>query len=101
MILEAAFLQVKQGQEAAFEEVFSEAQHIISRVPGFIDLKLVRCIEAPSRYLLLVNWESIEDHEVGFRKSDLYPKWKGLLHHFYEPFPVAEHFETVLEKRLQ
>lgn len=41
----------------------------------------------------MVNWETIEDHEVGFRKSDKYQEWKKLLHHFYEPFPTVEHYK--------
>jgi heme-degrading monooxygenase HmoA len=45
--------------------------------------------------VLLVRWESLEAHEVGFRKSAQYQEWKRLLHHFYEPFPVVSHYEAV------
>ena len=58
MILESAVLNVRPGQERAFEGAFAEAKHIISAMPGFISLELQRCIEAPSRYLLLVRWAS-------------------------------------------
>ena len=54
-------------------------------------------LERPSRYLLLVEWETLEDHTIGFRQSPRYEKWRALLHHFYDPFPVVEHFgEPVL-----
>jgi heme-degrading monooxygenase HmoA len=57
--------------------------------------KLQKCIERPSRYLLLVSWERLEDHTEGFRKSEAYEEWKRLLHHFYDPFPTVEHFSVV------
>ena len=96
MILEAAALNVKPGHETAFENAFREAQAIIASMPGFVALELQHCIEAKSRYLLLVRWDKLEDHTVGFRESVQYQQWKKLLHHFYEPFPVVEHYETVI-----
>ena len=95
MILEAAPLQVKPGQEAAFEAAFREAQAIISSMPGYRSHELQRCIERPGHYLLLVRWDSLEAHEVGFRKSPQYQDWKRLLHHFYDPFPTVLHYEAV------
>jgi heme-degrading monooxygenase HmoA len=50
------------------------------------------CIENPKRYLLLVEWETLEAHTVGFRQSQRDQEWRALLHHFYEPFPTVEHF---------
>ena len=96
MILEHAILPVIPGREAAFEAAFAEAKNIISGMPGFIDLRLSRSIETPNAYLLLVHWESVEAHAVGFRGSAEYGRWRELLHGFYEPFPVVEHFAAVL-----
>ncbi len=95
MILEHAILPVVPGREADFEVVFAEAKSIIAGMPGFVDLRLSRSIETPNEYLLLVHWESVEAHEVGFRGSVQYQQWRELLHRFYEPFPVVEHFAPV------
>ncbi len=65
-------------------------------MPGFRSLTLSRRLERPSTYLLLVEWDSLEDHTVGSRGSQDYQQWRQLLHHFYEPFPVVEHYEQVL-----
>jgi len=97
MILETAVLNVKACQEAAFESAFGEAKTVIASAQGFISLELQHCIEVKSRYLLLVKWNRLEDHTVGFRESAQYQRWKQLLHHFYEPFPTVEHYEKVLE----
>jgi heme-degrading monooxygenase HmoA len=97
MILEVAMLNVRAGQSAAFEQAFAEAQPIIRGMEGYVSHQLQRCLEAPDRYLLLVNWRRLEDHTIGFRQSAGYQEWKRLLHHFYDPFPAVEHFETVLE----
>jgi len=95
MILEHAILPVVPGRETDFEAAFAEAKPIIASMPGFVDLTLSRSIETPSAYLLLVHWESVEAHEQGFRGSPEYERWRALLHGFYEPFPVVEHFAEV------
>jgi heme-degrading monooxygenase HmoA len=96
VILEHALLPVKAGQEAAFERAFAEARHIIAAMPGFGGLTLSRCLERPDTYLLLVEWNRLEDHTDGFRQSPEYQRWRTLLHPFYDPFPTVEHFATVL-----
>ena len=95
MILEAAILNVKSDQEAEFEEAFRHASRIIASMPGYITHELHRCLEVKNKYLLLVQWNRLEDHTVGFRGSPEYQEWKRLLHHFYEPFPTVEHFEKI------
>jgi heme-degrading monooxygenase HmoA len=97
MILEVAILSVKQGHETAFEKAFSEAKNIIASMPGFLSLKLERCMETNNRYLLLVEWKKLEDHTIGFRESPQYQQWKKLLHHFYEPFPTVELYKKVFD----
>ena len=97
MILEHAVLEVRPGEEERFEAAFAEAKAIIAAVPGFRSLRLGRCIEAPSRYLLLVEWERLEDHTEGFRGSDDYQRWRALLHHFYDPFPEVAHYAPIVE----
>jgi heme-degrading monooxygenase HmoA len=96
MITEHALLPVIPGQEYDFELAFSEARPIIASMAGFRNLSLSRSIESPSTYLLLVEWDRLEDHTVGFRQSEQYGNWRALLHHFYDPFPVVEHYQNVL-----
>ena len=95
MILEHAPLDVRPGREADFEAAFAEARAIIAAAPGFRSLRLARCIEQPTRYLLLVEWERLEDHTGGFRGSASYERWRTLLHRFYDPFPTVEHYADV------
>lgn len=95
MILEVAILDVIAGQELQFQHSFAEAEKIISSVPGYVNHDLKRCVENPSRYILLVNWEKLEDHTVGFRGSSQYQEWKALLHHYYDPFPEVEHYDDI------
>lgn len=97
MILEVAVLDVKSGQETQFESAFSEAQKIISSMPGYTSHQLQRCVEKQNRYVLLVNWQTLEDHTVGFRGSAQYQQWRALLHHFYDPFPSVEHYQMIFD----
>ncbi|MEJ2748958.1 MAG: antibiotic biosynthesis monooxygenase [Anaerolineae bacterium] len=96
MILEVAILDVKPGQQVEFEAAFAQAQAIISSMDGYISHELQQCLEVNGRYLLLVRWETLEDHTEGFRQSPEYQKWKALLHHFYDPFPTVEHYRPIL-----
>jgi heme-degrading monooxygenase HmoA len=81
--------------EASFEEAMTKARPLIEASPGLLGFDIRRCIETPSRYLLLASWRSIEDHLVGFRQSERYEEWRELLHHFYDPFPTVEHYEEL------
>lgn len=96
MILEVAILNIKPGSAKNFEIAFKEASTILSSMPGYVSHELQKCLESADRYLLLVRWQKLEDHMVGFRKSEEYKRWRKLLHHFYEPFPTVEHYESVL-----
>ena len=95
MILEVAILDVIPGQEANFQADFAQAQQIISSMSGYIDHQLHQCLENSSRYLLLVRWQNLEDHTIGFRQSSQYQEWKKLLHHYYQPFPQVEHYQPI------
>ena len=95
MVLEVAVLQVKSDETSQFEAAFREAGPLIAGATGCLSHELQKCVEVPDRYLLLVRWETLEDHTVGFRGSPAYQEWKRLLHHFYKPFPTVEHYEVV------
>ena len=93
MILEVAVLNVIPGLEDDFLKAFSKATNIISKMSGYISHQLKRCIENTSQFILLVEWEKLEDHTERFRKSVEYQEWKKLLHRFYDPFPIVEHYK--------
>jgi heme-degrading monooxygenase HmoA len=95
VVLEVAVLDVRLGQESEFELAFKKASPIIASMHGYVSHRLERCIERPSRYILLVEWKALEDHTVGFRTSPQYQQWKALLHHFYDPIPTVEHYLPV------
>jgi len=97
MILEVAVLDVIPGQESEFQSAFAKASPIISSMSGYISHQLQQCIEKQNRYILRVNWETLEAHTIGFRGSEQYQEWKRLLHHFYDPFPIVEHYELILD----
>ena len=99
MILEAVILFVKPNQTVEFENNFRLASAIICKMYGYIEHELQKCIEVENKYLLLIKWESLEDHTIGFRNSVEYQEWKKLLHNFYKPFPIVEHFNLVYQNK--
>mgnify|MGYP003430766795 FL=1 len=96
MIIEHALLQVRAGDEAAFEAAMVKAEPLIATSPGFHGIEVRPAAEKPGCYLLLVRWDSIADHRDGFRKSDRYAQWRALLHPFYDPMPSVDYFEDPL-----
>jgi heme-degrading monooxygenase HmoA len=92
MILEAALLRVKAGEGERFEAAMRAARPLIEATPGFLGMELRPALEDSGPYLLLVRWERLQDHTVGFRQSERYAAWRAALHHFYDPFPEVWHF---------
>lgn len=101
MILEVALLHVKPDQEKQFENDFATAGKFISSAKGYIRHSLRKCLERNNQYILLVDWEKLEDHTIGFRQSNQYQDWKTLLHHYYDPFPMVEHYETIIDSDIK
>ncbi len=93
MILEEAILNVKLGRAEKFETDFQIASQYISSIDGYIKHSSKKFIEVNNKYILLVQWVSVEAHEVGFWQSPQYQKWKALLHDYYGPFPQVLHYE--------
>jgi heme-degrading monooxygenase HmoA len=96
VILEHAVLNVKAGQAKEFEIALRKATPLIEATPGFQRMEIRPCVESKDSYLLLVWWSSLEAHTIGFRGSARYQQWREALHHFYEPFPVVQHYGAPL-----
>lgn len=94
-VLEQVELTVREGHEAAYKAAFEQAAPIIRRQTGCRSVRLLRSVEHPSRYVLLVQWAREQDHSIGFRESTDYREWRALLHHFYEAVPPVDHWRDV------
>jgi heme-degrading monooxygenase HmoA len=92
MIIEQALLQVKPGQSGQFVEAMQKARPLITAQPGFQSIEVRPAVDASDQYLLLVGWDCVESHRDGFRKSPEYPRWRALLHEFYDPMPTVTYF---------
>ncbi|TXI22710.1 MAG: antibiotic biosynthesis monooxygenase [Roseateles sp.] len=97
MILEIADIRIQPGQQAAFEAALREGiDSALSQAEGFISAQVVRGIESPERYLLRVEWQSLEAHTQGFRGGPLFPKWRAIVGGFFAQPPQVEHFELAV-----
>jgi heme-degrading monooxygenase HmoA len=92
VIVEHALLRIRDGEAAAFEEAMRDAVPLIAASPGFRDIEVRPSVEAPGFYLLCVRWDDVESHRHGFRRSERYQRWRGLLHRFYELMPEVSYF---------
>lgn len=94
MVLEVALLDVVPGSEAAFAADAGSGRELIESTPGFRSLRITQGIETPTRFVLLVEWDSVEAHQV-FRDSDRFPRWRALIGPHLDGPPVVEHFTDV------
>jgi len=91
MVLEVALFDVTPGSEQAFTADFGTARVFVEDTPGFRSLRMTQGVETPTRFVLLVEWDAVEDHQA-FRDSDRFPRWRALIGpHFANP-PHVEHF---------
>jgi heme-degrading monooxygenase HmoA len=98
VILEVATLAVQPGEESRFESAFRDAARYIAAAPGYVEHELQHCVETPGKYVLLVRWQSVEDHTVRFKGSAGYQLFRAVIHPFYAEPPRAEHFERVADR---
>ncbi|MGO8954510.1 MAG: antibiotic biosynthesis monooxygenase family protein [Rhodomicrobium sp.] len=96
MIFEIAEIEVKAGEEAAFEAGVAKAVPLFQRAKGCRGMELQRSVETPSKYRLVVKWETIEDHMVHFRGSEDFQEWRRLAGPHFASAPVVGHTHTVL-----
>ena len=92
MIMETATIEVLEGQEAAFEQALGQAKEVLAQSPGFNVIHVHRGIERPSTYMLAIGWDSLEDHTVRFRESDLFVQWRALIGPYFANPPQVEHW---------
>jgi heme-degrading monooxygenase HmoA len=96
VISEIAFLDVGAGSELAFEAAVSAAAPLFKRARGCLTFRLECSLEVPSRYWLIVHWETVEDHVVHFRNSDDHAEWHRRVRHHLAVPPVVEHGRAVI-----
>ncbi|MGA3128615.1 MAG: antibiotic biosynthesis monooxygenase family protein [Candidatus Korobacteraceae bacterium] len=96
MIFEMAQLEIKPGMETAFEHGVALAVPLFQRARGCNGLQLLKSVEQPSRYTLMVTWETIDDHNVHFRGSEDFQEWRRLVGEFFVSPPQVGHEQIAL-----
>lgn len=92
MVLEVALIDVRSGQEDAFAAAYGEVRELLVTTPGCRSVRMTRGVESPSRFVLLVEWDSVEAHQENFRDSDRFPAWRSRISPYFAGPPVVEHF---------
>jgi heme-degrading monooxygenase HmoA len=96
VILEIADIRIQPGRQAEFEAAIQRGiATVIARAQGMKGWKVNRGVESPERYVLMVFWETLEDHTVHFRGGPLFAEWRAIVGPFFAVPPVVEHFELV------
>ena len=98
MILEIADITIPPGKQAEFDEAISRAlRTVVSKAQGLRGFQVHKGIESPERYVLMIQWDTLEAHTVGFRQSPAFAEWRGIVGPFFAKPPVVEHFNLLVE----
>lgn len=98
MILEFVDIRIQPGQQAAFDEAIQRGvETVIAKAAGFRGYQVHRGVESPERYLLMIRWDSVDDHMVGFRQSPAFAEWRAIVGPYFAQPPLMEHFNTVAQ----
>jgi heme-degrading monooxygenase HmoA len=95
MVLEVAIFNILPGQESAFAEAYAKARENLVATPGFLSARMTQGVESPSRFVLLVEWESVDAHIENFRASERFTTWRGLIGPYFDGAPTVEHFADI------
>jgi heme-degrading monooxygenase HmoA len=95
MVLEVALIDITPGQEDDFAAAYGKARPILHSTPGCRSVRMTRGIESPSRFVLLVEWDSTDAHVENFRNTDRFGQWRALIGPYFSAPPVVEHFTDV------
>lgn len=95
MVLEVAEIKITPGQEEAFKEAYRGAREFVRVSPGLRSMRMTQAVESPGRFVLLIEWDSIEAHEQSFRETDRFPKWREAIGPYFAQPPLVEHFDDI------
>ena len=95
MVLEVALIDVVTGQEDEFAAAYAKGHAVLVGTPGCRSVRMTRGVETPDRFVLLVEWDSVEAHEENFRATERFAQWRALIGPFFAGPPRVEHFTDV------
>ena len=96
MILEIADIRITPGKSSEFDAAIQHGiATVASKAKGFRGFKVNRGVESPDRYILMIYWDTLENHTVDFRQGPLFPQWRAIVGPFFASPPSVEHFELV------
>jgi heme-degrading monooxygenase HmoA len=95
MVLEVALITVKDGQADEFAAAYAQARPILAATDGCRSVRMTHGIESPSRFVLLVEWDSVEAHDQNFRATDRFGQWRALIGPYFDGPPNVEHFTDI------
>ncbi len=95
MVLEVALIDVTAGREQEFVAAYRQGRAVLAGTPGCRSVRMTRGLESPSRFVLLVEWDSVAAHLENFRATERFHRWRGFIGPFFAAPPVVEHYTEV------
>jgi heme-degrading monooxygenase HmoA len=95
MVLEVGLIDIQAGREDEFVAAYAKAHPILATTPGCRSIRMTRGVETSTRFVLLVEWDSVDAHLDNFRATDRFTRWRELIGPYFDGAPRVEHFTDV------
>jgi heme-degrading monooxygenase HmoA len=98
MILEIADIRIQPGRQAEFDAAITKGvTEVIAKAKGFNRFTIQKGMESPERYVLMIYWDTLENHTVDFRQSPAFLAWRDIVGPYFAAPPNVEHFTLLTE----
>lgn len=96
MLTELAELRIRPGTDAPFLAAIEQAVPLFRRARGCTSMRIEKRVEDADSYLLIVGWETLDDHHIHFRESADFQEWRRLVGGFFAGTPTVTHVAPAL-----
>lgn len=93
MTTELIRYRVESGQEEAFIRAYTEAGVFLDCSPDCPGYEILRGVEEPQHFVVVIRWASVERHLEGFRKSADFPAFFAAVKPFFVAIEEMKHYQ--------
>ena len=93
MVIEYIRYSIPAGQADQFIAAYATAANVLRDSSHCLGYELSRCTEEPTSFILRIEWESLDGHMNGFRRSPEFREFFASVRPFVGNLEEMRHYE--------
>ena len=94
MVIEYIRYSIPEDRRTDFERAYAEAAPVLDGSEHCLRYEVSHGVEEPERYVVRIEWDSIEGHEQGFRRSPAFRTFFAAVRPFFDDIEEMHHYEA-------